>query len=132
MALAFELIRYVTQVLMILTLVLDDPVVFVNEEVGKPNHAVQVREGEEVQLSCYVNGNPNPNITLSKESGDSRILQRETNDWLNHTMKSSQCSDLGTYKCTGTSTVFTKREKTFEINVTCKLFITSYFFKHKF
>ena len=84
---------------------------FVNDDVGESNHAVQIREGEELQLDCYVNGNPDPNITLSKESSDSRILQRETSDWLNHTMKSSQCSDMGTYKCSGISTVFTKREK---------------------
>lgn len=104
---------------------------FVNDDVGESNHAVQIREGEELQLDCYVNGNPDPNITLSKESSDSRILQRETSDWLNHTMKSSQCSDMGTYKCSGISTVFTKREKTLRINVTCEWFIhvTSYFLK---
>nr|XP_022304903.1 uncharacterized protein LOC111111974 isoform X2 [Crassostrea virginica]XP_022304904.1 uncharacterized protein LOC111111974 isoform X2 [Crassostrea virginica] len=98
---------------------LDDPVMFVNDDVGELNHAVHIREGEELQLGCHVNGNPDPNITLSKESSDSRILQRETSDWLNHTMKSSQCSDMGTYKCSGISTVFTKRENTFVINVTC-------------
>ena len=111
--------------------VLDDPVVSVNDEVGKQVHAEHIREGDELRLSCHVNGNPDPNITLSKESSDSRILQRETSDWLNHTIHSSQCSDMGTYKCSGISTAFTKRENTFVINVTCKLFITSYFFKKK-
>nr|XP_022305671.1 uncharacterized protein LOC111112453 [Crassostrea virginica] len=40
-------------------------------------------------------------------------------DWLNHTIQSSQCSDMGKYKCTGTSTGFTERDKIFRINVTC-------------
>ena len=98
---------------------------FLNDRVGESNHAVQIREGENLRVACYANGNPDPNTTLSKEPGDSRILQRNMSDWLNHTIQSSQCSDMGSYKCTGTSTVFTKREKTFRINVTCKFYITS-------
>ena len=95
---------------------------FVNDKVGEPHHAVQIREGENLRVACYVNGNPDPNITLSKEPGDSTILQSRITGWINHTIVSSQCSDMGTYKCTGISTWFTKREKTFGINVTCKLF----------
>ena len=110
---------------------LDDPVVFVIDEVWESNLAVQINEGNELPLSCYVNGNPDPYITLSKEGADSGILQRKTGDWLNHTIKSSQCSDMGTYKCTGISTVFTKREKTFGINITCKLFTARYILKEK-
>ena len=98
---------------------------FVNDKVGEPHHAVQIREGESLRVACYVNGNPDPNITLSKEAADSITLQRNMSDWLNHSIKSSQCSDMGTYKCTGTSKVFPKREKTFRINVTCKLYIIS-------
>ena len=98
---------------------------FVNDEVGKPNYAVQIKEGNKLRLSCYINGNPVPDITLSKETGVSRILQRNTSNWLNHTIESLQCSDTGTYKCTGTSTGFTEREKIFRINVTCKLYIIS-------
>ena len=102
---------------------------YANDDVGESNHAVQIREGVKLRLACYVNGNPVPEITLSKGTGDSGILQRDTNVWLNHTLNSSQCSDIGTYKCTGISTVFTKREKTFGINVTCELYITNYFLK---
>nr|XP_022304147.1 uncharacterized protein LOC111111446 isoform X1 [Crassostrea virginica] len=98
---------------------LDNPVVYVNDKVGEPHHAVRIREGENLRVACYVNGNPDPNITLSKEAAGSGTLQRNMSDWLNHTIKSSQCSDMGKYKCTGTSTGFTKREKTFRINVTC-------------
>nr|XP_022304465.1 uncharacterized protein LOC111111660 [Crassostrea virginica] len=98
---------------------LDYPVMYANDDVGESNHALQIREGVKLRLACYVNGNPVPEITLSKETGVSRILQRDTNVWLNHTLNPSQCADIGTYKCTGISTVFTKREKTFGINVTC-------------
>ena len=98
---------------------------FVNDKVGEPHHAVQIREGENLRVACYVNGNPDPNITLSKEAADSGTLQRNMSDWLNHTIQSSQCSDMGKYKCTGTSTGFTEREKIFRINVTCKLYIIS-------
>ena len=100
---------------------------FVNDEVGKPNYAVQIKEGNKLRLSCYISGNPVPDITLSKETGVSRILQRNTKNWLNHTIESLQCSDTGTYKCTGTSTGFTEREKIFGINATCKSIITTYF-----
>ena len=95
---------------------------FVIDEVWESNLAVQINEGNELPLSCYVNGNPDPYITLSKEGADSGILQGKT---------SVQCSDMGTYKCTGISTVFTKREKTFGINITCKLFTASYILKEK-
>ena len=104
---------------------------FVKDNVGETNHAVQIREGEELRLSCNVNGNPVPSITISKEAGDSRILRRKASGWLHHTIDSSQCSDMGTYKCTGISPVFSKREKSFGINVICKLYTTSYFLKEK-
>lgn len=107
---------------------LDDPVVFVNDEVGESNHAL-IEEREKLRLACFVNGNPVPGIAISKEANESGILQRNTSSWLNHTINTSQCSDMGTYKCTGTSTVFTKRDKTFEINVTCKSIMISYFLK---
>ncbi|XP_078329233.1 uncharacterized protein LOC111113634 isoform X1 [Crassostrea virginica] len=106
---------------------LDNPVVSVNDEVGKPHYEVQIREGDELRLSCYVRGNPVPNIALSKDNGDFRILQSNRSDRINHTIDSSQCSDMGTYKCTGTSAGFTKREQTFGINVTCKVRIDNPF-----
>nr|XP_022304826.1 uncharacterized protein LOC111111928 [Crassostrea virginica] len=97
---------------------LDNPVVFVNDKNGEPNHPVEIREGEKLRLSCYVNGNPVPIITLKREDGDSTILKSTSGDWLNYTT-SARCSDMGTYKCTGISAVFNNTEKLFGINVIC-------------
>ena len=99
---------------------LDNPIMFVNDKVGESSNAVQISEGEKLRLSCYVNGNPVPIITLKKEASDSIILQSPSKDWwLNYTT-SSKCSDTGTYKCTGESTKFNNTEKMFGIYVICK------------
>ena len=70
-------------------------------------------------------------ITLSKEKGSSGILQRKASTLLHYTIESSKYSDIGTYKCRGISTVFSKRQKKFGINVTCKLFLVCYFLNEK-
>ena len=88
--------------------------------------AYQISEAEAVNLSCYVNSKPLSHITLTKDIG-STISEEESSDWLNHTINSSQCSDTGTYKCTGLSTGFNNTEKTFELNVTCKYLMTRFF-----
>nr|XP_022303195.1 uncharacterized protein LOC111110851 isoform X2 [Crassostrea virginica] len=98
---------------------LDNPVVFINDKNGEPNHSVEIREGGQLRLSCNVNGNPVPKITLQKVASDSKINQSTSGDWLNHTMQSLQCSNIGTYKCTGMSPGFNNTEKMFRINVTC-------------
>lgn len=98
---------------------LDNPIMVVNDKIGESNYAVQIIEGEELRLSCYVNGNPVPKITFKKEADDSRISQSTSSDWLNYTTP-SKCSDMGTYKCTGESTGFNNTEKMFGISVICK------------
>nr|XP_022304273.1 uncharacterized protein LOC111111531 isoform X2 [Crassostrea virginica] len=98
---------------------LDNPVLFVSDTFEEPNHTVKIKEGKEFQISCNVNGNPEPKMTLRKVASDSKINQSTSGDWLNHTMKSLQCSDIGTYKCTGMSPGFNNTEKMFRINVTC-------------
>ena len=98
---------------------LDNPIMVVNNKVGESSNAVQISEGEKLRLSCYVNGNPVPIITLKKEASDSIISQSPSSDWLNYTT-SSKCSDMGTYKCTGESTKFNNTEKMFGIYVICK------------
>nr|XP_022305641.1 uncharacterized protein LOC111112441 isoform X3 [Crassostrea virginica] len=97
---------------------LDNPVVSVNDKNGALNHPVEIKEAEKLRLSCYVNGNPVPDITFKKEDGDSRILQSTSGEWLNYAT-SAKCSDIGTYKCRGESTGFNNTEKMFGINVTC-------------
>nr|XP_022305637.1 uncharacterized protein LOC111112440 isoform X2 [Crassostrea virginica] len=98
---------------------LDNPVVLINNKNGEPNHPVEIREGGQLRLSCNVNGNPVPKITLQKVAGDSKINQSTSGDWLNHTMQSLECSNIGTYKCTGMSPGFNDTEKMFRINVSC-------------
>ena len=99
---------------------LDNPVLFVSDKFEEPNHTVKIKEGKKFQISCNVNGNPKPKITLRKDASDCEIKQSTSGDWLNHTMKSLQCSDIGTYKCTGISPEFNDTEEMFRINVTCK------------
>ena len=99
---------------------LDNPVLFVSDKFEEPNHTVKIKEGKEFQISCNVNGNPEPKITLQKDASDSEIKQSTSGDWLNYTMKSLQCYNIGTYKCTGMSPGFNNTEKMFRINVTCK------------
>ena len=92
----------------------------INNKNGEPNHPVEIREGGQLRLSCNVNGNPVPKITLQKVASDSKINQSTSGDWLNHTMQSLECSNIGTYKCTGMSPGFNDTEKMFRINVSCK------------
>lgn len=100
---------------------------YINEkQVPQRISAYQISEAEAVNLSCYVNSKPLSHIKLTKDIG-STISEEESSDWLNHTINSSQCSDTGTYKCTGLSTGFNNTETTFELNVTCKYLMTRFF-----
>nr|XP_022310259.1 uncharacterized protein LOC111115717 isoform X2 [Crassostrea virginica] len=98
---------------------LDKPLVYINgEQVQGHDSAFQVSEAKIVYLSCYVNSNPVPQIKLTKGVAVT-ISEDKNNDWLNHTIESSQCSDTGTYKCMGLSTGFNNTENTFGLSVTC-------------
>nr|XP_022307624.1 uncharacterized protein LOC111113625 [Crassostrea virginica] len=98
---------------------LDKPLAYINgEQVQGHDSAFQMSEAKIVYLSCYVNSNPVPQIKLTKGVA-ATISEDKNNDWLNHTIESSQCSDTGTYKCLGLSTGFNNTENTFGLNVTC-------------
>nr|XP_022307619.1 uncharacterized protein LOC111113619 [Crassostrea virginica] len=104
------------------------PLAYINgKQVPQRISAYQISEAEAVNLSCYVNSKPLSHIKLTKDIG-STISEEESSDWLNHSIESSQCSDTGTYKCTGLSTGFNNTEKTFELNVTCKYLMTRFFY----
>ena len=105
---------------------LDKPLAYINgEQVQGHDSAFPMSEAETVNLSCYVNSNPVSQIKLTKGVA-ATISEEKNNDWLNHTIESSQCSDTGTYKCMGLSTGFNNTENTFGLNVTCKYFTTCF------
>ncbi|XP_062605648.1 uncharacterized protein LOC134267457 [Saccostrea cucullata] len=94
-------------------LYLSDPVVNINSSLKNES---TVHERNFVHVSCSVGGNPTPDVTLRKLTGDTLTW----NGNLKHTwIKEAQCSDTGTYNCEGSSTEFGSKDKTFSINVLC-------------
>ncbi|XP_062576168.1 carcinoembryonic antigen-related cell adhesion molecule 5-like, partial [Saccostrea cucullata] len=94
-----------------------DPRLYIN---GKPSDALTINESNQVFLSCFVYGNPIPEITLRKLTGNQIYIQN-VNHWLNYTLiRWAQCSDTGTFECVGQSTEFGRRNQSFSINVLCE------------
>ncbi|XP_061180695.1 uncharacterized protein LOC133189319 [Saccostrea echinata] len=86
---------------------------------GKPKNALTINETNQVHLSCFVDGNPTPEVTLRKLTGN-RPLVQIVNHWLNYTLNMAQCSDTGTFECVGKSTEFGIRIQSFSVNVLCE------------
>ncbi|XP_061170402.1 uncharacterized protein LOC133179724 [Saccostrea echinata] len=85
---------------------------------GKPKNALTINETNPVHLSCFVDGNPTPEVTLRRLTGN-QILMHIINHWLNYTLNMAQCSDTGTFECVGKSTEFGRRNQSFSVNVLC-------------
>nr|XP_022306473.1 uncharacterized protein LOC111112896 [Crassostrea virginica] len=100
-------------------LYLDKPLVSINGSTYS-NQAVQAQERTTLHISCNVPGNPNPSICL-RRSGSTEILKEtSTSEVLNHSITRLQCSDTGSYTCSGESTGFDSKQRTFIVNVNCK------------
>ncbi|XP_062602478.1 uncharacterized protein LOC134264197 isoform X2 [Saccostrea cucullata] len=97
-------------------LYLSKPVIFLNDSnLTRSN----IKEGHTLNISCFVEGNPTPTIKLSK------VSKRHTNEprdkyWLNYTIAKAQCSDSGTYRCTGNTSQHGSKHEELTVNVTCE------------
>lgn len=91
---------------------LEKPRFFVNG-----NQTTSIHEHTSLQLSCFVDGNPTPNITLIKGTDTIRINESH---WFNHSVKSARCADTDTYSCIGASDGFNNTKQRVKISVICK------------
>lgn len=91
---------------------LEKPRFFVNG-----NQTSSIYEHTRFQLSCFVDGNPTPNITMIK--GSDTIRKEEISNWFNHSVNSARCADTDTYSCIGASNGFDDTKQIIEINVIC-------------
>ncbi|XP_061170397.1 uncharacterized protein LOC133179720 [Saccostrea echinata] len=96
-------------------LYLSKPKIILN---GISQNRSDIRKGENLPISCHVDGNPNPTIILSKVS-NGQVFDTEDSNCLDYTITKVQCSDTGTYRCTGNSTQFERKIKDFTVNVIC-------------
>eukprot|EP00105_Crassostrea_gigas_P034383 XP_019918531.1 PREDICTED: uncharacterized protein LOC105317690 [Crassostrea gigas] len=91
---------------------LEKPRFFVNG-----NQTTSIYEHTSLQLSCFVDGNPTPNITMIKGTD---IIRINKSHWFNHSVKSARCADTDTYSCIGATDGFNNTKQRVEINVICK------------
>ncbi|XP_062568082.1 uncharacterized protein LOC134230334, partial [Saccostrea cucullata] len=75
-----------------------------------------ITEGHTLNISCFVEGNPTPTIKLSRVL-KGHINEQQEKYWLNYTIAKAQCSDTGTYRCTG-NTSFESKHEELTVNVT--------------
>uniref|UniRef100_K1QI22 Ig-like domain-containing protein n=1 Tax=Magallana gigas TaxID=29159 RepID=K1QI22_MAGGI len=85
---------------------IDDPIIYVNDEWVSDRITVDIQERKPLQLSCFVNGNPTLTVRLGKtQNGGTVILSEARDHWSNYSFGTgAQCSDTGTYVCSGQST----------------------------
>ncbi|XP_062602467.1 uncharacterized protein LOC134264193 [Saccostrea cucullata] len=94
------------------------PIIYIN---GKMQGAVDLKAGYPLRLSCFVAGNPLPNVTL-KKVGSTNILKTVPQSWLNYPdVERAKCSDTGNYTCEGHSAEFGREDRLFTVNVKCDL-----------
>ncbi|XP_062617014.1 uncharacterized protein LOC134278740 [Saccostrea cucullata] len=83
-------------------------------------NVTDIPENEPLQISCLVEGNPVPAVTISRDRGN-HLLETSVDQWLNYTsITEVQCADTDTYRCTGTSKENPSKSTTFIINIVCK------------
>ncbi|XP_062595952.1 carcinoembryonic antigen-related cell adhesion molecule 5-like [Saccostrea cucullata] len=91
-----------------------DPKVYINR---KLQNSFTMDEGSLLNLTCLVMGDPTPEVTLTKLTGNQILWQKQ----LNYTLqRDAQCSDTFNYSCEANSTEFGSRNQSFSINVHCK------------
>ncbi|XP_062595951.1 uncharacterized protein LOC134257340 isoform X2 [Saccostrea cucullata] len=96
-------------------LYLSKPVIFLNNS----NQTLSsIKEGHTLNISCFVEGNPTPSIKLSRVL-KGHINEQQEKYWLKYTIAQAQCSDTGTYRCTGNTSFDSKHEEV-TVNVTCE------------
>ncbi|XP_078330712.1 uncharacterized protein LOC111112896 [Crassostrea virginica] len=100
-------------------LYLDKPLVSINGSTYS-NQAVQAQERTTLHISCNVPGNPNPSICLRRNGSTDILKETSTSEVLNHSITRLQCSDTGSYTCSGESTGFDSKQRTLIVNVNCK------------
>ncbi|XP_062593256.1 uncharacterized protein LOC134254741 [Saccostrea cucullata] len=97
---------------------LSTPKVYING-VDAAN-VTDIPENETLQISCLVEGNPVPAVTIKRERGNN-LLGNSVDQWLNYTsIKETQCADTDTYICEGTSKEIASKSTIFTMNIICK------------
>ena len=84
------------------------------------NQAVQAQERTALHISCNVPGNPYPSIRLQRSGSADILKETSTSEVLNHFITRLQCYDTGSYTCSGESTGFDSKQRTFIVNVNCE------------
>lgn len=97
-----------------------EPLILVNNSHSSDTN-MDLQENIPFNVSCLVDGNPIPNVRLTKGSENISTNSASKNTkWANHTFVSAGCADAGNYTCVGSSEGFNISEKTFRINILCK------------
>ncbi|XP_052715016.1 uncharacterized protein LOC128188166 [Crassostrea angulata] len=98
---------------------LGEPLILVNNSHSSDTN-MDLQENIPFNVSCLVDGNPIPNVRLTKGSENISTNSKNTK-WANHTFVSAGCADAGNYTCVGGSEGFGVSEKTFRINILCNV-----------
>lgn len=101
---------------------IDDPIIYVNDEWVSDRITVNIQERKPLQLSCFVNGNPTLTVRLGKtQNGGTVILSEARDHWSNYSFGTgAQCSDTGTYVCSGQSTDLKTKTRAIDVNILCE------------
>eukprot|EP00105_Crassostrea_gigas_P018388 XP_011436498.1 PREDICTED: uncharacterized protein LOC105334657 isoform X2 [Crassostrea gigas] len=101
---------------------IDDPIIYVNDEWVSDRITVDIQERKPLQLSCFVNGNPTLTVRLGKtQNGGTVILSEARDHWSNYSFGTgAQCSDTGTYVCSGQSTDLKTNTRAIDVNILCE------------
>jgi hypothetical protein len=101
----------------IVNLDLSKPVVTVNR---RQQDNVSINEGDNLNVMCSVDGEPTPNLSISR--GSQEIISKSRGPRsLRVFNRKARCNDTDTYKCTAKSTGFADKHSEIILNVLCKL-----------
>ncbi|XP_062574000.1 hemicentin-1-like [Saccostrea cucullata] len=96
---------------------LSEPRIYINGFLKR--NVSDIQESTPLQMSCHVDGNTIPTVTIFRGEGN-KILGKRDDHWFNHTFEKVNCFDTNIYICKGRSNLCSTEETKVSVNVLCK------------
>ncbi|XP_062611431.1 uncharacterized protein LOC134273259 [Saccostrea cucullata] len=93
---------------------LSEPMIYINGFLKR--NVSDIQEGTLLQMSCHVDGNTIPTVTIYRGKGN-MILGKQDDHWFNHTFEKVHCFDTNIFICIGRSNVCSTEETKVPVNV---------------
>jgi hypothetical protein len=92
---------------------------------GQRRDNVGIHEGDDLNVTCSVDGKPTPTLSITRNSRE-KIIKTNQSISLYVINRKARCKDTDTYRCKANSTGFPDNYTEVTLNVLCKLIWNHY------